>query len=157
MKSSSARNVQVANRHARVRISGASVSKLVQALDTLRTYRCPAGEISVVFVNDREIIRLHKDFMDDATVTDVITFVGEDHPDEPFAGEICVNVDQAKREARDRGCEWMEELMLYVVHGWLHLAGLRDKKPKQAKLMRAGEAAALAFLSKSKIKLRLLK
>jgi len=157
MKSRSIRNIEVANRHPRVRVSAASVSKVVQALDTMRTYHCAAGEISVVFVNDREIIKLHKDFMDDATVTDVITFVGEDHPDEPFAGEICVNVDQAKREAKDRGCEWMDELMLYVVHGWLHLAGLRDKKPKQAKLMRAGEVAALAFLSKSKIKLRLLK
>ena len=157
MKSSSARNVQVANRHARVRISGASVSKVVRAMDTMRAYRCPVGEISVVFVNDREIVRLHKEFMDDATVTDVITFVGEDHPDEPFAGEICVNVDQAKREAKERGGEWIDELTLYVVHGWLHLAGMRDKKSKEAKLMRAGEAAALAFLSKRKIKLRRLK
>jgi probable rRNA maturation factor len=157
MKLRAMRNVQVANRHPRVRVSEASVAKLVQALDTLRAYRCPAGEISVVFVNDREIVRLHKEFMDDATVTDVITFVGEDHPDEPFAGEICVNVDHAKREAKSRDCEWLEELTLYVVHGWLHLAGLRDKKPKQAKLMRAGEAEALAFLAKHKIKLRLLK
>jgi probable rRNA maturation factor len=157
MKSRSIRNIEVANRHPRVRVSAASVSKVVQALDTMRAYRCPTGEISVVFVNDREIVRLHKEFMDDATVTDVITFVGEDHPGEPFAGEICVNVDQAKRAAKERNCAWVDELTLYVVHGWLHLAGLRDKKSKEARLMRVAEAEALAFLRKKKIKLRILK
>jgi probable rRNA maturation factor len=157
MKSRNVRDVQVANLYARARVSAPTVVKLIATLDTMRAYRCPTGEISVVFVNDREIVRLHKEFMDDATVTDVMTFVGEDHPGEPFAGEICVNVDQAKRAAKERNCAWVDELTLYVVHGWLHLAGLRDKKSKEARLMRVAEAEALAFLRKKKIKLRILK
>jgi len=157
MKLRATRNIQVANLYAKARVSAASVVKLITSLDTMRAYRCPVGEISVVFVNDREIVRLHKAFMDDATVTDIITFVGEDHPGEPFAGEICVNVDQAKRAAKERNCAWVDEMTLYVVHGWLHLAGLRDKKSNEARLMRVAEAEALAFLRKKKIKLRILK
>ena len=157
MKALLPRTVEVAQLHPRVKVAVASVVKVIQALDAWRAYRCPAGEISVVLVNDREIVRLHKEFMDDASVTDVITFVGEDHPAEPFAGEICVNVDQAKREAKVRGLAMEDELLLYVVHGWLHLAGLRDKKPKEALLMRAAEAAALQVLAKKKIKLKIRK
>jgi probable rRNA maturation factor len=101
-------------------------------------------------VNDAEIKKIHKDFMDDATVTDVITFVGEDHPVEPFAGEICVNLDQAKRVAKAHGHTFEEEVSLYVAHGWLHLTGLRDKKLAEAKKMRAAESFALAFIDHHK-------
>ena len=157
MKSKNVRIVGVANLCRKVKVSPRSVEKLIHTLDCMRGIRCPYGEISVAIVNDRETVRLHKEYMDDATVTDVITFVGEEHPDEPFAGEICVNVDQAKREAKSRGCDWVDELTLYTVHGWLHLAGFRDKKPKEALLMRAAEKKALDYLSKLKVKLHILK
>ena len=151
MKSKSKlRVVEVAVRHPSIKVVDSSVKKLIQTLDSVRSYICPEGDISVVFVNDAEIKKIHKDFMDDATVTDVITFVGEDHPVEPFAGEICVNLDQAKRVAKAHGHTFEEEVSLYVAHGWLHLAGLRDKKLAEAKKMRAAESFALAFIDHHK-------
>lgn len=140
------RVVEVAVRHPSLKVVSSSVIKLIQTLDTAKSYRCPVGDISVVFVNDAEIKNIHKDFMNDATVTDVITFVGEDHPVEPFAGEICVNLDQAKRVAKAHGHTFEEEISLYVAHGWLHLSGLRDKKSTEAKKMRAAESFALAYI-----------
>ena len=140
------RVVEVAVRHPSLKVVSSSVIKLIQTLDTAKSYRCPVGDISVVFVNDAEIKKIHKDFMNDATVTDVITFVGEDHPVEPFAGEICVNLDQAKRVAKAHGHTFEEEISLYVAHGWLHLSGLRDKKSIEAKKMRAAESFALAYI-----------
>lgn len=144
------RVIEVAVRHPSIKVVDSSVIKLIQILDTAKSYVCPAGDISVVFVNDAEIKKIHKDFMDDATVTDVITFVGEDHPVEPFAGEICVNLDQAKRVAKAHGHTFEEEVSLYVAHGWLHLTGLRDKKLAEAKKMRAAESFALAFIDHHK-------
>ncbi|NCZ70922.1 MAG: FAD-dependent thymidylate synthase [Actinobacteria bacterium] len=44
----------------------------------------------MAFLGDKETAKLHDEFLGDPTVTDVITFVGEEHPGEPFAGEICV-------------------------------------------------------------------
>jgi ssRNA-specific RNase YbeY (16S rRNA maturation enzyme) len=35
---------------------------------------------------------------------------------------------------------------LYLVHGWLHLSGLRDHTVAQSKKMRQAEAEALAHL-----------
>jgi probable rRNA maturation factor len=151
MKSKSKlRVVEVAVRHPSIKVVDSSVKKLIQTLDSVKSYICPEGDISVVFVNDAEIKKIHKDFMDDATVTDVITFVGEDHPVEPFAGEICVNLDQAKRVAKAHGHTFEEEVSLYVAHGWLHLTGLRDKKLAEAKKMRAAESFALAFIDHHK-------
>lgn len=140
------RVVEVAVRHPSIKVVDSSVIKLIRTLDSAKSYICPVGDISVVFVNDAEIKKIHKDFMNDATVTDVITFVGEDHPVEPFAGEICVNLDQAKRVAKAHGHTFDEEVSLYVAHGWLHLTGLRDKKSAEAKKMRAAESFALAYI-----------
>jgi len=144
------RRVDVAIRHSLIKVSPKSVVQLIHTLDELKSYRCPVGDLSVVFVNDVEIKKIHKEFMNDATVTDVITFVGEDHPVEPFAGEICVNLDQAKRVAKAHGHTLEEEVSLYVAHGWLHLSGLRDKKPAEAKKMRAAESFALAYIDHQK-------
>lgn len=150
------RVVEVAVRHPRVGVAAAPVVAVVHALDRMRRYRCPRGALSIAFLGDRETARVHADYLDDPTVTDVITFPGEDHPDEPFAGEICVNIDQARRAAKDHGTTVAAELRLYVAHGWLHLAGLRDGTKAECLAMRAGEAAALAHLDRAKRRLRVV-
>lgn len=148
------RTVDVSVRHRRAKVSAASVRRVVLTLDRMRAYRCPPGQLSVVFLGDRETARLHDDFLGDPSVTDVITFLGEDHPGEPFAGEICVNIDQARRAAKEHGTTLAQELRLYVVHGWLHLSGLRDGTRAESAAMRAGEARALAHLDKAGVRLR---
>lgn len=144
------RPVEVVSRARGFRAPVARVRAALRALDGLRWARCPAGELSVAFVGDAEIARVHGQFMDDPTVTDVITFPG-DAPagGAPFAGEIVINVAQARREGPAHGQSARAELLLYLVHGWLHLAGHRDKSPAQAKAMRQAEARALASLGRS--------
>lgn len=103
-----------------------------------------AGELSVVFLTDAALAKLHADFMGDPSPTDVITFEGE--PAAGLAGEICVSVDMAARVARERKTDFAGELTLYLVHGWLHLAGYDDLQPAKKRLMRAAERRALALL-----------
>lgn len=148
------REVDVSVRHRRTKVSAASVLRVIRALDRMRDRRCPRGALSVAFLGDRETSRLHAEFLGDPSVTDVITFVGEDHPDEPFAGEICVNVDQARRAAREHGTTLARELRLYLAHGWLHLAGLRDGTRSEVARMRAAEARALTHLDREGARLR---
>lgn len=148
------RAVDIANEHAKAKVSAASAIAVIQALDRLRAWRCPKGELSVVFLGDKAIAKIHADFLDDPTVTDVITFIGEDHPVEPFAGEICINVDQAKRAAKEHGTSLEHELLLYLAHGWLHLSGLLDSTKAQAAKMRAAEVLALKHLDKAKVRLK---
>lgn len=77
-------------------------------------------EVEVAIVDDPTIGRVHGEYLNDASVTDVITF---DH------GEILVSWDTARREAIERGLPELRELLLYVVHGLLHLAGHDDLEP----------------------------
>jgi probable rRNA maturation factor len=147
------RRVEVVSRSRGFRAPVAKVRAAVAALDRMRWANCPQGELSVAFVGDAEIARVHGAFMDDPTVTDVITFPG-DVPagGEAFAGEIVINVAQARREGPAHGQPAAAELLLYLAHGWLHLAGFRDKKPAEAEAMRAAEARALAHLASSGIR-----
>lgn len=83
-------------------------------------------EVSVVFVSDRRIAKIHRQFMDEPEPTDVITF---QH------GEVFISTETAKRQARQFGTSFEHELRLYIVHGLLHLAGFDDKTAKGASEM----------------------
>lgn len=109
---------------------------------------CPPGELSLVFVTDPAIAKIHADFMDDPTATDVITFEGE--PLAGQAGEICVSADTAHAYAKEHRRDFATELTLYVVHGWLHLAGYDDLQPAKKRRMRAAEARAMKLLQAAK-------
>ena len=105
-----------------------------------------SGELSLVFMTDPALAQLHSDFLGDPTPTDVITFAGD--PASGTAGEICVSVDTAQRYAREHRHEFTKELTLYLVHGWLHLAGYDDLVPAKKRVMRRAEARAMALLSR---------
>lgn len=142
----------IANRHRRLRVDRRAVARAVQALDaaharlgTPRGRPAPAGELSVAFLTDAALAELHGRFLDDPTPTDVITFPAD--PALGTGGEICVSADAARRVARARGGDPAAELTLYLVHGWLHLAGHDDRTPAARRAMRRAEARALRVLT----------
>ncbi len=146
------------------------ISEILNFLRGNAPWDFPAGTLSVAFFGDDEICSMHEEFLGDPTKTDVITFPGDEvfsaprprrkNPagvpaesavpaeadDAAFAGEICVCVDQAQRMARELGTTPADELLLYLVHGWLHLAGLDDIEERDRAEMRAAEATALELL-----------
>ena len=144
------RPVRISNLRKGLKIDRPALRRMIAALDAQMPWTCPPGELSLVFVDTAEIIRLHDEFLEDPTVTDVITFPGDTMDDptdpEPFAGEICVCADQAVREAPRHDFTPDDELTLYVVHGWLHLAGHCDLTDEPRAAMRDAEKACLAML-----------
>ena len=61
--------------------------------------------------------------------------------------EIYVSVERARAVARERGEEdWTGELLLYGVHGALHLCGYDDHEPEERRAMRRAELEVLAGL-----------
>jgi probable rRNA maturation factor len=144
------RPLDVSNRHPRLRISRKAVAAAVGLLDSHASEflgGCPAGELSVAFVTDPALARLHSRYMDDPSETDVITFAGD--PAHGFAGEICVSADAAARSAGSARSGLSGEMTLYVVHGWLHLAGYDDRRPAAKRAMRRAEARAMRILARS--------
>lgn len=85
--------------------------------------------------------------MNDPTPTDVITFPGD--PAMDFAGEICVSIEHAYAFAKRKNLDFARELTLYLVHGYLHLAGFDDIKPEWKRKMRRAEKKAVSWLEKT--------
>jgi probable rRNA maturation factor len=97
-----------------------------------------------VFLTDPALAKLHADFLGDPATTDVITFEGD--ASLGTAGEVCVSADTAVSYAKRHGRDFSGELTLYLVHGWLHLAGYDDLVPAKKRAMRRAEQRALNLL-----------
>ena len=117
---------------------------LFNALHASGRFPISEGELSIAFVNDANIAQVHANFMEDKSSTDVITFPA--HPEMESAGEIIVSVDHALSRAAELGEPFSRELSLYLVHGWLHLAGYDDHKESDRAKMREAEQIALRIL-----------
>ena len=101
------------------------------------------AELSVALVGDGEIAALNERFLGRREVTDVLAFPysGEG---EALCGEIVVNAELAAREAAGRAHSAQDELMLYLVHGLLHLLGYDDHTAADARRMHRREGEVLA-------------
>jgi probable rRNA maturation factor len=149
------RGVTIARRHPRLRLDRRAVGHVISTLDAhAGKFRggCPAGELSVVFLTDAGLARLHAAFLADPSTTDVITFAGD--AAHGLAGEICLSADTAAAYAREHGRDFATELTLYLVHGWLHLAGYDDLRPARKRVMRRAEARALRLLDRARVRPR---
>jgi probable rRNA maturation factor len=152
----SRRVVRIHNGHLKLRLDRRAIAAVIHELDKSAgailnpgpphagLHPVPPGELSLAFLTDSALARLHASFLGDPTPTDVITFAGT--PALGQAGEICVSADTARIFAAGHRRDFSGELTLYVVHGWLHLAGHDDLQPAKKKRMRAAEARALALL-----------
>jgi probable rRNA maturation factor len=84
--------------------------------------------LSLALVGDRRMAELHERFLHIAGPTDVLTFPLEiDRRGRTTAGEVVVCVPEARRRARAEGVAVEPELLLYALHGMLHLAGFDDR------------------------------
>jgi len=141
------RPVTLAVRTPGLRRRPVALRRLVAALEARaaqRGWTVPPGELSVALLGEPEHAQLHADFCGDPSPTDVITFPGD--PEAGWAGEICLSLPRAEREAGRRQHPVAQELCLYLVHGWLHLAGFDDLTPTDRRAMRRAERFVLAGL-----------
>jgi probable rRNA maturation factor len=152
------RTVVITNRHPRLRLDRRALAAAIHALDAhadeilVRGPGFPDGELSLVFLTDSALAQLHARFLQDPAPTDVITFEGESAFG--IAGEICISADSAARHLGRRPTGAVQrafsaELVLYVIHGWLHLAGHDDLVPLRKRAMRRAEARAMAILGRT--------
>src|SRR5205823_1260629 len=105
------------------------------------------SELSVALVNDPQMSKLHQEFMGIAGPTDVLTFPLEvDSQDMAIAGEVVVCVPEARRQCKLRGTHISRELLLYALHGMLHLCGFDDRTPSAFRKMHRMEDEILTRL-----------
>ncbi|MHC4592537.1 MAG: rRNA maturation RNase YbeY [Planctomycetota bacterium] len=101
------------------------------------------ADLSVALVGDQEMTELNRRFLQRDAVTDVLAFPYETGG-EVVTGEIVVNAELAVRQAAERSHCAVDELLLYVVHGLLHLLGYDDGEAADARRMSERERAILS-------------
>jgi probable rRNA maturation factor len=102
-----------------------------------------AGEVSLAVVADGEMQKLNAQWLEHDWPTDVLSFVLADDGD-ALEGEIIVSAEMAQRQAQSFGWRGDDELLLYVIHGALHLVGHDDHDDDDRAAMRKAEAQHLA-------------
>jgi probable rRNA maturation factor len=102
------------------------------------------AEVSLAVVDDPTIHELNRRYLGHDYPTDVLSFLLSDDGARRLEGEVVVSADTAARSAEQFGWTAGDELLLYVIHGTLHLAGYDDQSPDDLARMRDRERTHLA-------------
>ena len=115
--------------------------KLIAAVRLILTEQeIKESEISIALVDDPTIRKHNNQYLGHDYETDVISFLLEYDPSRSFlSGQLIVSTDTAISVSSELGIPMAHELLLYVVHGTLHLVGYDDTTPQLAAEMRSAE------------------
>ena len=106
-----------------------------------------SGKINVVLVDSDTIQQYNRDFLQHDYPTDVISFPTEDRRSEGhLEGEILACTEIANDRAEEFGWAAEKELLLYIVHGMLHLVGFDDATAEERAVIQEKERSYLATL-----------
>lgn len=109
------------------------------------SYGFKLGDLCYIFCNDDQILETNKQYLQHDYYTDIITF--DYVEDGILSGDMFISVDTVKSNSELFKVSYKDELHRVVIHGVLHLCGLKDKAPDDEKKMRAAEEKALSMLA----------
>jgi probable rRNA maturation factor len=98
----------------------------------------PECEISVTFVDDKEMEELHIKWMDEPGTTDVLSFpmdMPEGKNDPVMLGDIVIDPLVAANQASSAGHSTEHEIFILASHGLLHILGYDHADKDEEKVM----------------------
>jgi len=119
---------------AQIKISAKSLDELCTIV--AQDIGLDAESCSVIFVNDAKLKKMHGQYLNDPTETDVITF---DLGDNKTEGEIYISSDRAIAQADEFDVSVEEEITRLIIHGLLHLKGFDDRTEPERLVMKKEE------------------
>lgn len=137
--------VKVTNEQTLVAVVPEELKRGVRA--ALEHGNCPRGKLHLLVVNDARSRAMNQRFLQHDYATDVITFPLTIEPGFVEA-DILISAETAARSAGELGVAPQDEILLYAVHGALHLMGFDDTSPESAKAMRQAESEVFMRMGK---------
>jgi len=125
--------ISVQNAQDKISINKKQIAKKAsRVLKSLKKQNC---DLSIILVDNNQIKRLNKEYLNKKHSTDVLAFSMKEgkalRGDEKLLGDIAICVEKARMVARATNISLEKEIDLYLVHGILHLLGYRDKTEKE--------------------------
>ena len=104
------------------------------------------GEVNYIFCSSERHLEINKEFLNHDYYTDIITFDYSDRKGtRVVAGDVFIDVETVRDNARIYGTRFRDEMRRVVVHGVLHLCGQKDKSPSAEKQMHRKEDKYMAL------------
>ena len=104
--------------------------------------------LQYIFCSDKYILGINKSYLQHDYYTDIISFDLSETKGK-LMWEVYISIDRVKDNAKTHKTSLKEELLRVIFHGALHFCGYKDKKPADAKEMRAQEDKWLKSYLKS--------
>ena len=131
-------SIELADLQSSLAIDAAAFRELIERAVALTDY---GGTLSIALVDDERMRQLHRDYMGIDEPTDVLAF-----PLDESCGEVVISTDTARVNAAERDAPPELEVLLYAIHGLLHLLGHDDHAAADRTRMQAEERRILGAL-----------
>lgn len=148
--------IAIANKQKQITVNRRQIRRAVTT--ALKLEQVAQAEISIAIVDDATIHQINRDYLQHDYPTDVISFLLEVEggsterlkagrgAGKTILGDIVLSADTAARMAESVGWSVDAEIVLYVVHGLLHLCGYDDLTKRELPIMRRRERDVLEAL-----------
>ena len=110
-----------------------------------KNYGKVVGDINYIFVDDETMLDINRRFIGHDYYTDHIGF--DYSQGNALSGDIYISLDTVRTNAELFDVRPHQELRRIIIHGLLHLCGLRDKTPEERQQMQQAEDLALSHQS----------
>jgi probable rRNA maturation factor len=133
-----------------------TVKKITENL--LTSLKLQDRDLSILFVDNKKISELNKQFFNRDYPTNVISFSYMDGLSSEVIGDLVISLEKAREEAESLSIPFHERLFALIVHGIVHILGfdhVNDKK--EARRMRYREKKLLAFVTSHPLYRQLIK
>ena len=132
--------IEIANQQSKLAVDRELLVQAAQAI--LQDHGPSTCRVSIAIVDDPTIHTLNRQYLQHDYATDVLSFVLE-QSDDLLEGEVIVSSDTALAQAGQYQSTPADELLLYVIHGLLHLVGFDDQTDALRENMRCAERTYL--------------
>lgn len=106
------------------------------------------SEIELVYVDEEEIIRVNREFLDHDYVTDIITFRYDEETDNSeIEATLYCCAPRIIEQSNEFKTDTETEFLRVFVHGLIHLAGYNDQTEEEKKRMTTLENRYLELLN----------
>ena len=95
------------------------------------------GNLNFLFVDDKEMLKYNKKYLQHESYTDIITF--DNSLNNKIAGDIVISLERVNENAKYYQVSYNYELERVMAHGLLHLLGYNDKNKEEKKMIRKKE------------------
>lgn len=114
-------------------------STWIKQVAELHNKRC--GDISYIFCNDEKILEVNNQYLQHDYYTDIITF--DYSTQAKISGDLFISLDTVLSNSQKFAQNYERELLRVIIHGVLHLCGIKDKQPHEREEMELAENQAL--------------